>query len=77
MSGEAQKLITLLNIHFPELEREYKKVNNARSDVIKYLNVDNKICVNDFIKSQEFFESESKSFKNEIALLAKRIRDND
>ncbi|AWL28238.1 hypothetical protein DJ533_06430 [Acinetobacter defluvii] len=74
LSGEFQKLITLLNIHFPELEVEYEKVNLARSEIVKYMNIDKKIDVQDFVKAQVKFENIAKNFKNEIAQLAKNMR---
>jgi hypothetical protein len=50
-SGDFQKLITLLNIYFPELNDEYERVNKARSEVVKYMNVDKEINVKDFVST--------------------------
>lgn len=73
-SGDFQKLITLLNIYFPELNDEYERVNKARSEVVKYMNVDKEINVKDFVKVQESFENVAMNFKKEISELAKNMK---
>lgn len=73
-SGEFQKLITLLNIYFPELNDAYERVNKARSEVVKYMNVDKEINVKDFVKVQESFENVAMNFKKEISELAKNMK---
>lgn len=73
-SGDFQKLITLLNIYFPELNDEYERVNKARSEVVKYMNVDKEINVKDFVKMQESFENVAMNFKKEISELAKNMK---
>ncbi len=70
--GVFQKMMALLNIHFPELVREYKKVNLARAEVVKYMRIDSNINTQDFIEAQENFESVAKEFKKQISLLAQR-----
>lgn len=73
-SGDFQKLITLLNIYFPELNDEYERVNKARSEVVKYMNLDKEINVKDFVKVQESFENVAMNFKKEISELAKNMK---
>lgn len=73
-SGDFQKLITLLNIYFPELNDEYERVNKVRSEVVKYMNVDKEINVKDFVKVQESFENVAMNFKKEISELAKNMK---
>lgn len=73
-SGDFQKLTTLLNIYFPELNDEYERVNKARSEVVKYMNVDKEINVKDFVKVQESFENVAMNFKKEISELAKNMK---
>lgn len=73
-SGDFQKLITLLNVYFPELNDEYERVNKARSEVVKYMNVDKEINVKDFVKVQESFEKVAMNFKKEISELAKNMK---
>lgn len=73
-SGDFQKLITLLNVYFPELNDEYERVNKARSEVVKYMNVDKEINVKDFVKVQESFENVAMNFKKEISELAKNMK---
>ena len=73
-SGDFQKLITLLNIYFPELNDEYERVNKARSEVVKYMNVDKEINVKDFVKVQESFENVAMNFKKEISELARNMK---
>ncbi len=74
-SNNFQKMMALLNIHFPELEDEYQKVNLARSEIIKYMKIDSNINVQAFVQAQENFEKIAKNFKKEISLLAKHHRE--
>ena len=73
-SGDFQKLITLLNIYFPELKDEYEIVNKARSEVVTYMNVDKETNVEDFVKVQESFEEVAMNFKKQISELAKNMK---
>jgi len=75
VSGGFQKMIALLNIHFPELEEEYKKVNLARSKVVEYIKIEQGINIQNFIQAQENFEKVAKKFKKQISLLAQRDKE--
>lgn len=75
ISGSFQKMMALLNIHFPELEEEYKKVNLARSEVVKYMKIEKSINIQNFVQAQEDFEKVSKKFKKQISLLAKKNKE--
>ncbi|MEN8425371.1 hypothetical protein ABFO79_01620 [Acinetobacter schindleri] len=75
VSGGFQKMIALLNIHFPELEEEYKKVNLARSKVVEYIKIEQGINIQNFIQAQENFEKVAKKFKKQISLLAQRNKE--
>lgn len=72
VSGIFQKMMALLNIHFPELEEEYKKVNLARSEVVKYMTIEKGIDIQNFVKAQENFEKVAKEFKKQISLLVQK-----
>ncbi|KXO84038.1 hypothetical protein AYK86_08295 [Acinetobacter venetianus] len=72
VSGVFQKMMALLNIHFPELEEEYKKVNLARSDVVKYMKIERNVNIKNFVQAQENFEEAAKKFKKQISLLAQK-----
>ncbi|MCE6008079.1 hypothetical protein ACNJ69_06455 [Acinetobacter soli] len=75
VSGIFQKMMTLLNIHFPELDEEYKKVNLARSEVVKFMNTNAKIDIENFVKAQENFEKVAKKFKKQISALAEKHKE--
>ncbi|MCU4481134.1 hypothetical protein [Acinetobacter ursingii] len=70
-----QKMMALLNIHFPELEEDYKKVNLARSEVVKYLKIERNINIEDFVQAQESFEEVAKKFKKQISLFAQKYKE--
>ena len=72
VSGAFQKMMALLNIHFPELEEEYKQVNLARSEVVKYMKTEGNINIQNFVQAQENFEEVAKKFKKQISLLAQK-----
>lgn len=69
-----QKMMALLNIHFPELEEDYKKVNLARSEVVKYLKIERNINIEDFVQAQESFEEVAKNLKNKFPYSPKNIK---
>lgn len=72
VSGAFQKMMALLNIHFPELEEEYKQVDLARSEVVKYMKTEGNINIQNFVQAQENFEEVAKKFKKQISLLAQK-----
>lgn len=69
--GDAQKLKMLMNIHFPEIVSEYKKVDNARRLIVPFLSdpQENQLNFKDFVKLQESFEAVCAVFKIQISQL--------
>lgn len=69
--GDFQKFNMLMNVHFPEIISEYKKVEDARETMAPFLSDPKKSKLNpeDFIKKQENFKSVCTTFKTQISQL--------
>lgn len=69
--GDFQKFNMLMNVHFPEIISEYKKVEDARATMAPFLSDPQKSKLNpkDFVKTQENFESVCTIFKMQISQL--------
>ena len=69
--GDFQKLNMLMNVHFPEIVSEYKKVDDARKKMVPFLSDPRESGLNpkDFVELQEKFESVCITFKIQISQL--------
>ncbi len=69
--GDFQKFNMLMNVHFPEIISEYKKVDYARSIIVPFLSDPQKSRLNpkDFAALQENFEAVCVTFKMHISQL--------
>lgn len=69
-----QKLKMLMNIHFPEIASEHKKVDDARRKIVPFLSdpKESKLNPKDFVKLQEDFEAACATFKMQISNLANK-----
>ena len=72
--GDFQKFKMLMNVHFPEIASEHKKVDDARRKIVPFLSdpKESKLNPKDFVKSQEDFEKVCATFKMQISKLANK-----
>ena len=72
--GDFQKLKMLMNVHFPEIASEHKKVDDARRKIAPFLSdpKESKLNPKDFVKLQEDFETVCATFKMQISNLANK-----
>jgi hypothetical protein len=68
--GDIHRMSMLLNLHFPELAKNYAAVQEARKAIAPFLD-DSSADVNAFIKAQERFEAICETFKQAISGLPK------
>lgn len=75
--GDFQKLTMLMNIYFPEIIFEYKKVNDAKSLIAPFLSdpKKNKLNAEDLMELQDNFKTVCATFKKQITQLTKKFSD--
>lgn len=73
LPGEHQKMLMLLNVHFPELVADHAPVNDARSALATFLSdpAEKRLSANDFVARQKEFEDACRIFKGRIVSRAK------
>lgn len=69
--SDIHRMSMLLRIHFPELERQYAAVQEARRANVPFIGESSRTDVSAFIKAQEHFEESCEAFKQAIAALPK------
>lgn len=70
-----RKYMMILNVHFPTLAQDYKRVDSARSEAVQFLTDPkvSKLSHIAFLDVQKKFDAECKLFKEKISSLAHSI----